>query len=152
MSDFLPTIEELVRHRGQMLLIDSLVEASQDHAVGEVVISQTSSFFKPGRGVPAYVGLEYMAQTIAAFDGAHRLKSGAAPEIGFLLGTRRYASKVQFFLAQSLLKIRVNMVFSENGMAAFDCAIDVSDEEIVTASINVYRPQGDQLVPPRDAE
>jgi len=33
------------------------------------------------------------------------------------------------------------MVFSENGMASFDCGIDVGGEVCVTAMLNVYRPE-----------
>lgn len=151
MSETLPPVEELVRHRGQMLLIDRLVEASDKHAIGEVAISSTSSFYRQGRGVPAYVGLEYMAQTVAAFDGARRVVSGEPPAIGFLLGTRRYASHTKYFLAETKLSIRVDMVFSEGGMAAFDCVISTLGEELVTASLNVYRPENGEFALPEDA-
>lgn len=148
-SDMAP-IEELVRHRGQMLLLDRLVEASASHAVGEVAITSESSFFRVGRGVPAYVGLEYMAQTVAAFDGARRLQSGEPPAIGFLLGTRRYVSKAKYFLADTLLLVHVNMVFSEGGMASFECVISGFGEELVTASLNVYRPESGEFALPED--
>ncbi|MDO8423904.1 MAG: hypothetical protein Q7S99_17265 [Parvibaculum sp.] len=150
-SDMAP-VEELVRHRGQMLLIDRLIEASASHAVGEVTITPGSSFFRAGRGVPAYAGLEYMAQTVAAFDGAQRLESGEPPAIGFLLGTRRYASKVKYFLADTRLSVHVTMVFSEGGMASFECVISSFGEELVTASLNVYRPEnGEFALPENDA-
>ena len=145
MSETLPPVENLVRHRGQMLLIDRIVEASPSHVVGEVLILETSSFFRKGRGVPAYVGLEYMAQTVSGFDGARRLGTGEPPAIGFLLGTRRYVSNVRYFLVGSLLTVRADMVFSENGMAAFDCVISVFGEELVKASLNVYRPENGQM-------
>ncbi|MGV8996676.1 MAG: hypothetical protein ACOH12_07000 [Parvibaculaceae bacterium] len=148
MSETLPPIESLVRHRGQMLLIDKIVEASPAHVIGEVTISQSSTFFRKDRGVPAYVGLEYMAQTVSGFDGARRAVTGEPPAIGFLLGTRRYISNVPYFLSGSLLSIRADMVFSENGMAAFDCVISVFGEELVTASLNVYRPENGQMEMP----
>lgn len=149
MKEMMP-VEDLVRHRGQMLLIDRLVDASASHAVGEVTIASSSSFFRAGRGVPAYVGLEYMAQTVAAFDGARRVESGEPPAIGFLLGTRRYVSKVKYFLADTLLSVHVNIVFSEGGMASFDCVINAFGEELVTASLNVYRPEGGEFKLPED--
>tara|TARA_R110002110_G_C13412449_1_gene713734 strand:+ start:1235 stop:1714 length:480 start_codon:yes stop_codon:yes gene_type:complete len=144
-------VEDLVRHRGQMLLIDRLVETSPSHAIGEVAITSESTFFRTGRGVPAYVGLEYMAQTVAAFDGARRLQSGEPPAIGFLLGTRRYASKVKYFLAETLLSVHVSMVFSEGGMASFECVISSFGEELVTASLNVYRPENGEFSLPEES-
>ncbi|MDO8288830.1 MAG: hypothetical protein Q7T44_06385 [Parvibaculum sp.] len=145
MSEIHLPIESLVRHRGTMLLIDRLVEASDVHVIGEVTISETSTFFRQGRGVPAYVGLEYMAQTVSGFDGAKRVVTGEPPAIGFLLGTRRYTSNVRYFLANTLLSVRADMIFSENGMAAFDCVISAYGEELVTASLNVYRPESGQM-------
>lgn len=136
----LPSVEDLIRHRAPMLLIDRLVEASDVHAIGEVRIGEGSSFYRSGHGVPAYVGLEYMAQTVAAYDGAHRAATGASPEIGFLLGTRRYAATRDYFLPGELLSIRADMVFSENGMASFECSISIDGATCVTAALNVYRP------------
>jgi predicted hotdog family 3-hydroxylacyl-ACP dehydratase len=141
MSPLPPDIERLVRHRASMLLIDKLVEASDVHALGEVRITEASSFYRRGRGVPAYVGLEYMAQTVAAFDGARRIATGEAPAVGFLLGTRRYKAEQGYFRAGEILSIRTQMVFSENGMAAFDCSISVEGEVRATAALNVYRPE-----------
>ncbi|MDR3500923.1 MAG: hypothetical protein P4L72_17045 [Parvibaculum sp.] len=137
----IPPIEDLIRHRGPMLLIDGLVEASGTHAVAEVLVSERSRFYRAGSGVPAYVGLEYMAQTVAAYDGALRAVSGEPPAIGFLLGTRRYAATLNYFPAGKLLSIRVEMVFSENGMASFDCRIGIGGETCVTATLSVYRPE-----------
>lgn len=146
----LPSIDQLVMHRGPMLLLGHLLEASDTHAVGEVVIAGYSNFFKEGHGVPAYVGLEYMAQTIAAFDGARRLETGEAPSIGLLLGTRRYSSKVDFFPAGMHLSIRVDMVFRNGSMASFDCIISSGEEELVSASLNVYRPENGEMTMPGD--
>ncbi|MES1991332.1 MAG: 3-hydroxydecanoyl-ACP dehydratase [Pseudomonadota bacterium] len=128
-----------------MLLIDRIVEAGPSHVVGEVLISDASPFFRKGHGVPAYVGIEYMAQTVAGFDGARRALTGEPPAIGFLLGTRRYISNVRYFLAGSHLTVRADMVFNENGMAVFDCVISVLGEELVKASLSVYRPENGQM-------
>jgi predicted hotdog family 3-hydroxylacyl-ACP dehydratase len=133
---------EFVRHSGTMLLIERLAEASDTHAVCEVAITENSTFYRAGRGVPAYVGLEYMAQTIAAYDGAQRRRSGEPPEIGFLLGTRRYEASRSHFAAGETLHVRVDMTFNDNGMAAFDGVITVAGETRARASINVYRPGG----------
>lgn len=138
----LPPAGDLVRHSGTMLLIGRLTDVSDTHAVSEVVISGESTFYRGGRGVPAYVGLEYMAQTIAAYDGVQRLQSGEPPVIGFLLGTRRYEAPRPYFEAGETLRIRVDMTFNDNGMAAFDGVIRVDGEERALASINVYRPEG----------
>jgi predicted hotdog family 3-hydroxylacyl-ACP dehydratase len=137
-------VEELVRHRGTMLLIDRLIDVSAYHAVAEVTISEVSVFYRTGEGVPAYVGIEYMAQTIAAFDGAQRMTTGEPPVIGFLLGTRRYEAVRSYFHAGEKLTIRANMSFNDGGMASFDCSISVDGQVCVNAALSVYRPDGDE--------
>ncbi|MEQ8266977.1 MAG: hypothetical protein RH982_07265 [Parvibaculum sp.] len=150
MAQALPDIASLVPHDGTMLLVGRLVEASAVHAVAEVDVSERSTFYREGRGVPAYVGLEYLAQTIAAYDGALRHASGAPPAIGFLLGTRRYKAERPWFAAGETLEVRVDMTFNENGMAAFDGVIRAGGETRVAASINVYRPEEGAGFPSRD--
>ncbi len=132
-SDFLP-------HRGAMLLIDRLVSCDEVHGAAEVAISRRSSFYVPGRGVPAYVGIEYMAQAIAAFDGAQRRTRGLAPTTGFLLGTRQFRASRGYFAEGDRLMVRVVMIYRDGQVGSFDCAIDVNGETCSTATLNVYRP------------
>lgn len=136
-------VEELVRHRATMLLIDRVLDVSERHVVAEVLISERSVFYRMGHGVPAYVGIEYMAQTVAAYDGAQHLATGEPPAIGFLLGTRRYEADRSYFQAGDLLVIRAEMKFNEGGMASFDCTIDVGGVTCVTAALSVYRPDNE---------
>lgn len=136
----LPPIEDLILHRDTMLLIDGLLDQTETHATAELRIDEGSTFFRKGKGVPAYVGLEYMAQTVAAFDGAKQLKSAAEPSIGFLLGTRRYRSDLDYFRPGDHLLVDVEMIFSDGAMASFECSIRVNGTTAVTATLNVYRP------------
>ena len=147
MTKTLPPIEELVLHRDTMLLIDSLVDKTDTHATAELRISESSTFFRKGKGVPAYVGLEYMAQTVAAFDGAQQVENAAEPSIGFLLGSRRYLSDRDYFGSGDHLLVDVEMVFNDGNMASFDCSINVNGEPAVSATLNVYRPGPGEFPP-----
>ena len=83
------TIADLVPHSGKMSLLDRLVEASSEHAISELTIGPDSLFFEPGQGVPAWIGIEYMAQTIAAFSGFVAKQKQEAVKIGLLVGCRK---------------------------------------------------------------
>src|SRR5262249_45980544 len=61
-------IGELLRHGPEMTLIDRLVSYDQQKSVAAVEIGPASRFFD-GDGVPGWVGIEYMAQAIAAHVG-----------------------------------------------------------------------------------
>lgn len=134
-------IADFVPHRGTMLLLDRLVDCDELHGTAEVAISRRSSFYSPGQGVPAYVGVEYMAQAVAAFDGAQRRTAGAGPTIGFLLGTRQFQSTRSYFRDGERLTVRVKMIYRDGPMGSFDCTIEVGGETCCTATLNVYRPE-----------
>jgi predicted hotdog family 3-hydroxylacyl-ACP dehydratase len=140
MSAF-PPIQDLVPHASGMLLIDRVIAADGQTVRSETMIRPDSIFFQRGRGMPAYVGFELMAQTISAYDGLNRRKKGKKPAIGFLLGCRAYKAAESFFAEGQTLRIEVTSLLGEEGMASFDCRIlDEGDAELASATINVYRP------------
>jgi len=140
MSEF-PLIEDLVPHAQGMVLIDRVVGAEGETVRSETTIRPDNIFFQRGRGVPAYVGFEFMAQTISTYDGLRRRATGAKPAIGFLLGCRKYAATRPFFAQGETLTIEATSLLGEEGMASFDCRIlEASGAEVANAVINVYRP------------
>ena len=68
-------IDEFIVHRPPMRLLDRIISISENDALAETVVRSDNPFFEPGRGLPAYVGLEMMAQAIAAIDGRKRRAS-----------------------------------------------------------------------------
>jgi predicted hotdog family 3-hydroxylacyl-ACP dehydratase len=146
MRDDLISLDELIAHRDPMRLVDRLVEISETHAIAEADIRQGSLFFSADRNVPAYVGLEMMAQTIAAIDGKTQRNAGRPPKIGFLLGCRRYNAASSVFAEGDLLTIFANMVFTDGAMFSFDCRIARGGAEIANASLNVYAPANPQTL------
>jgi predicted hotdog family 3-hydroxylacyl-ACP dehydratase len=136
-----PPIEDLIPHRAGMRLIDRVLAAEGELVRSEVTIRAGHLFFQAGRGVPAYVGFELMAQTISAYDGLRRRRDGKPPAIGFLLGCRRYATTREFFVEGETLSIEATSLLGEEGMASFECRIaDAAGAELANAAINVYRP------------
>ena len=137
-------IGELLPHGPEMTLIDRLVEYSPQRAVATVTIERDSPFFAAPDGVPAWVGIEYMAQTIAAHAGYEARLRGEPPAIGFLLGTRVYRSELAEFLLGSKLTITVEPLVAEGGFGAFQCAI-ATDRVVATAVVNTYQPAAHEL-------
>lgn len=141
MSAF-PPAADLVQHKEGMLLIDRIVAAEGEMVRSETTIGPDNIFFQPGRGVPAYVGFEFMAQTISAYDGLKRRANGKPPAIGFLLGCRKYAASRPFFAEGETVTTESKSLLGEEGMASFDCRIfDAKGEVLASATINVYRPE-----------
>ena len=114
----MPEIQTLVPHSGQMVMLDRALSADTDNLCAEVRI-HAGSMLADETGVGAWVGIEYMAQAIAAHAGWLALERGAAVKVGFLLGSRKYEAKVARFVPGSVLRVHVHRVLqAENGRAS----------------------------------
>ncbi len=133
-------IDELVPHSGTMSLLDKVVEYGEDWLTAEVTISP-ETLFLTNNAVPAWVGVEYMAQTIAAFAGILAKTHQQDVKLGFLLGTRKYTTSVSSFPIGTRLIIRVEKELqSDDGLGVFNCSIDAENIS-VTARLNVFQPK-----------
>ena len=145
--DALRPVDAYVPHRGAMLLIDRLLEAGPQHAVAEVTVPADGLFVQDG-AVPGWVGIEYMAQTISAWSGHRHVAAHGAPRLGMLLGTRRYASRVDRFPAGTVLRVEVQQEFvADSGLGMFACRILQDGEEVAVARLSIYEPaDGDSIL------
>jgi predicted hotdog family 3-hydroxylacyl-ACP dehydratase len=136
-----PPVEHFVPHRGAMSLLSRLVTIDAEQALAEVDITPTSMFVQ-GQGVPAWVGIEYMAQTIAAWAGARSRAAGGEPAIGFLLGSRRYQAEVPVFATGQTLRIHARCeLIGDSGLGQFACRIhDPAHRLLAEAMVSVFEP------------
>ncbi|OEF25443.1 hotdog family protein [Vibrio rumoiensis] len=143
----LPAIAELIPHEAPMILVDELIHVD-DHSIHtQVVIQKEGLFFNQDKQhVPGYVGIEYMAQSIAAWSGFQAWQQGQPPSIGFLLGSRRYQSDCTHFEEHDILNIYAQKVMENNGMAVFQCTIEKQGQEVANAQLNAFVPSKEQLV------
>lgn len=130
-------VEKLLPHANNMVLIDELVQVDEESATCELLVRNGGLFSGPLHQVPGWIGLEYMAQSVAAWAGYHALARGETVKLGFLLGTRRYVSNVSFFPVGASLNINIERQYqSADGLAAFNCVIRGADI-LVSARLNV---------------
>ncbi|MBL4659640.1 MAG: hypothetical protein JKY19_04740, partial [Alcanivoracaceae bacterium] len=106
-------VEDLVPHSGSMLLLDRVLEYGDDWLKAQVEIRKDSMFCE-NDSVAALVGIEYMAQTIAAFAGKNDKLINKIPSIGLLLGTRKYDSTVDNFPIGTVLDIHVQEMYIDD--------------------------------------
>lgn len=135
-----PCIAEYLPHKDAMLLLDRLVDWDvQKHTLtAEVDIQQDSFFFEPSLGgIPAWVGFEYMAQSIAALSGLHgRLVHNTEPKIGCIMSVRSFTALIPAFPPGNTVQVKVHELFREQSVVSFDCVLVVEDREVCTAVIN----------------
>jgi predicted hotdog family 3-hydroxylacyl-ACP dehydratase len=136
-----PDIRTLVPHQGAMVLLDRVLSADAEALCAQVAIGP-GSLFCDGAGVGAWVGIEYMAQAIAAHAGYTASLRGEPVKVGFLLGARRYQCALPAFAVGSVLRVHAQRVLQgENGLGAFDCRIeDDGGATIASATVTVFQP------------
>jgi predicted hotdog family 3-hydroxylacyl-ACP dehydratase len=141
------TIRAVLPHEGQMVLLDELHEHGPEHTVCGVHIRPDSMFCDGIHGVPAWVGLEYMAQTVCAFSGVGEVLAGRKPSIGLLLGCRAYRSEVEWFAPGTALRVRADLqMWDENDLVAFTCTIHAGARLLARGDVKAYRPRDIEAV------
>jgi predicted hotdog family 3-hydroxylacyl-ACP dehydratase len=136
-----PSIEELLPHRGPMLLIDRVTAADAERLSAQASVNAQAWYADAGGNMPAWIGVELMAQAIAAFVGLEQRRQGKPIKIGFLLGTRKYSCAVPAFARDAVLDVTAHLVYREaSGLGAFDCHIELKGERVADATIKVFEP------------
>ncbi len=135
----LPNVRDVVPHSGRMMLLDRLVAADGESLTAQVTI-RADALFARADGVGAWVGVEYMAQTIAAYAGTQALTRKEKTKIGFLVGTRHYACNVSHFPLGATLTISVRRdAQGDDHLESFVCSI--TGEGIkADAAVTVFQP------------
>jgi len=136
------TIAAVLPHVGRMLLLDELRDHSLEHVTCGLTIRADTTFCDGVHGVPAWVGLEYMAQACCAFSGIEEVLAGAKPSIGLLLGSRSYRSEVEWFPLGATLHIRADLQLRDDSdLVAFACAIQEGGRMLARGDVKAYRPK-----------
>jgi predicted hotdog family 3-hydroxylacyl-ACP dehydratase len=125
-------------HGPPMALLDRVLEVGPDSAICSCIVDEDNPFFCPQQGVPSWVGIEFMAQSIAVSAGARALLACEHLPVGLLLGTMAYRCYIDRFqpTATYLAHCR-NLVKDDQGLGAFDCSISLGSETIAAARLTV---------------
>lgn len=138
-------VEELVPHRGRMCLLDAITAYGEEW-LRATVTPRPGGAFAEESGIPAWVGIEYMAQAAAAFGGIEQVQRGELPSIGLLIGARYYRCMQDRFEYGAPLGVLVKIAMRDTeDFAAYDCRIelgrpDLGGREIAECTLKAYRP------------
>jgi predicted hotdog family 3-hydroxylacyl-ACP dehydratase len=138
-------IAALLPHKAPMILLDHVIEMEPQSLKAAVRVTPGRLFFEEGRGMPAHVALEWMAQTCGAWAGAQALNAGAQIKLGLLLGTRSFRTERAWLEEGRLFTVQARLNFMDNEIGVFDCSVTdtTSGGEVAVAQLTVY--QSDQI-------
>jgi predicted hotdog family 3-hydroxylacyl-ACP dehydratase len=134
-------LQDWLPHRPPMLLLESVLEA---HAQGGTALARVDpeAWYADADGaMPAWIGLELMAQAAAACRGAQRASAGppeAAPRGGYLVAARGFRSELPAFPAGARLELGVQLEAEDpGGFCAFQCEIRYQGRPVAGATLRV---------------
>jgi len=131
-------------------LLTHLVEVHETGATA-ATLTRRDDLFAEADGIPAWVGVEWLAQTVAAWAGFYAAASGKTPARGLLLGARRYRARVPVFAFDQRIRITMTIDFvADNGVTQVNGELHVSENDAMTGatesaplahgSLTLYRP------------
>lgn len=136
-----PAIDEVLPHRGTMRLVDEIVACSDDAVTVLASVEREAWYADEHGAMPAWLGIELMAQAIAAHVGLNAMRAGGRARPGVLLGASRYEAASASFAAGARLRIEAKeLLKSEEGHGAYDCTIAVDELRLAQAVVKVFQP------------
>ena len=137
-----PPIEALLQHRGSMLLLEEVLDFSDDTALCRAVPAVATWYARADGAMPAWIGIELMAQTIAVHAALLVRRLGKPPRPGVLLGTRAYRASTAAFTGGQPLYVTAHQSYrDEAGLGAYDCTLaDEVGQVLATATVTVFEP------------
>jgi predicted hotdog family 3-hydroxylacyl-ACP dehydratase len=140
----LPDIRDVVPHSGRMVLLDRLVAFDGESLTAEVLIRE-DALFADEQGVGAWVGVEYMAQAVAALAGVESRRGGGRARIGYLVGARHYSCSVPYFPLGTALRVTVRRDGpGDLRLGSFACSI-TGEGIVAEAMVTVFQPDTPDL-------
>lgn len=136
----LPAIVDLLPHRGEMLLLDRLMSVNEQGVTVLAHAGVQNWYSDLPNTMPAWIGIELMAQAIAVHVGWRKAQRGLLPQKGVLLGTRSYQCDTAIFEGE--LEITASLSFiDESGLGAYRCHIFMGGCLVATSNLKVYEPE-----------
>ncbi|VVN97163.1 hotdog family protein [Pseudomonas fluorescens] len=133
-------LAELIPHAGDMILIDQVLSFDEEQIHTRLTVKPGGVFSRPDGSLPAWIGVELMAQSVAAYAGCRARLLGNPVELGFLLGTRKFECNVEYFPAGTELTLHaLRSLEDASGMGIFECHI-YGPGIHATARLNVFCP------------
>ncbi|PWC20020.1 3-hydroxy-fatty acyl-ACP dehydratase [Brenneria roseae subsp. roseae] len=152
-TDYQPA-ESYLPHEHPMVLVDEVIHVDDEHAHCRVMVKSDSilaPFLDEKGHLPAWFGIEIIAQTIGVWSGWHRRRQGdhqnhdKKPRPGMLLGGRGYRCKQDVFPEGSRLDIYVTLLMRDEKIGSFDGEIVIDGEKYATGRLNTYQPDDSEL-------
>lgn len=132
-----PPIAELVPHAPPMILIDRMLDWEPGFARCELTVRDEAPFVSGGR-IHSVVGIETMAQTVAACLGYEAYTGGEGVRVGVIIGCRRMDIERAWVPVGTRLIIEARRVRGNEMLSHFDCRVLDGESVVATSLLSLY--------------
>ena len=142
-------LEELLPQAEPMVLLSGYDPDAPAGSVSAYVdVSERSPFFEvEADGVDSCVALEYMAQAMALVVGLSRRAKGLPPQIGFVLGSRKFETFVSHFRRGLRYGVKATCTYEDESFGSFDCEVCCPDGSCAARATMTAFPPGGEMTP-----
>ena len=119
----LPPVTEILPHTGSAVLLDAVLEHNEKLTICSADPARATAFALSDGTIPAWVGLELLAQAVAAHAGLEARARGGSQSLGLLLGSRRMAIHADALPPGRRLLVRVEHRLGREGAVSFACCL-----------------------------
>lgn len=134
------TLEDLLPHRGKMLLIDDVLEVDDSSAVTEALVSASYPMAE-AEGVSPLIMVELAAQTAGVCNGLSRVKREGedSSKMGWLVGVKRAQFYIDSIALGSRLVIRSRNTHEFDSLREVSCVLHLDDVEIAEITLQLIQ-------------
>lgn len=136
-------------HAPPMRLLDQLIAVSDEQVHCQVSTRPDgvlAPFLMLTGELPAWFGVEIMAQTVGVWSGWHASQRGVTliPP-GMLLGGRGWKAHQPTFPADAMLNITMTLLMRDDRMGSFEGEIRQGTRQLASGRLNTYQPNEAEL-------
>ncbi len=138
LSDY--TLEDILPHRGNMLLIDDIVEVDETHAVTTSIIKE--SYPLTGKnGAQPLLMVEFAAQTAGVCNGLDRIKAKGedSSKMGWLVGIKRAQLYVESIPLGATVLTRSENIHNYDNLREVSAVLHMDDTLIGEITLQLYQ-------------
>ena len=133
-------LTSLVPHKGKMLLLSRVnrYDLEERSVEAEYHVTEDCLFYDSAAGgVPAWVGLELIAQAISALAGLRGRQRGEKPKIGFILSFTSVRIEIPFFMTGTTVEIRAKEQSCMDMVYSFEGSVFLEGGKVLEGNVTV---------------
>jgi len=130
----------LIPHRNSMMLLSRVInyDLKEKNIEAEYDISQDCIFYdQQKKGVPSWVGFEFIAQAISAYIGIKCRENNLPVNEGFILSVSHMHLDIPFFKNKGIITIKSRELDNVDAMYIFNGEILQDGKEVISARLTV---------------